>query len=102
MQKLETDKGIIVAEGLFSYLNNENFEFVIDNISRMTQKGFSLITHEPLKTISLSRKFISLFIGKTYRRFNSVKQIKEYYNYRRLKIKIITKNKFQVIYRVYR
>lgn len=99
--KIRCKKGVIVAEGLFSYLNDEEFNFVMNKLKGLLENRFVLITHEPLKQISFSRKIISLFIGKTYRRFNSVNQIKNYYKSLGLKSKILSSTKWQAIYQIY-
>lgn len=99
--KISSKKGVIISEGLFTYLSDEEFNFVIENISNLLKRGFNLVTHEPIKPISFSRKIISIFIGKTYRRFNSIKMIKEYYSSRGLKIKVISKSDWQVVYLAY-
>lgn len=100
ISNLGTKKGVIVAEGVFSYLNDKEFDFVISEIKSLLKKGFTLITHEPIGKISNSRKIISFFIGKTYRRFSSIKQLKEYYSSFGLKARIFRANKWQIIYEV--
>jgi hypothetical protein len=98
---LHSNRGVIIAEGLFSYLSDSEFDFVILKLKKMLRNNFMLITHEPLKPISISRRFISLFIGKTHRRFSSVNQIKEYYASLGIKVKIIHSTEWQAIYLVY-
>ncbi|MDP3881644.1 MAG: hypothetical protein Q8Q31_02075 [Nanoarchaeota archaeon] len=99
---IKAKKGLVLTEGLFSYLNDEEFYFVINKLKGLVKKRYSLLTHEPIKPISVSRKIISIFIGKTYRRFMSAKEIKHYYESFGLKTQIIKSNKWQVIYRVYK
>jgi hypothetical protein len=100
IMKIQINKGVILSEGLFTYLNNKDFNFVINKIKHLLKNKFVLLTHESIRPISISRRLISVFIGKTYRRFNSVDKIKNYYKSVELKAKILKPTEWQVIYEV--